>query len=278
MISRAKDFALPLLIAFALITGGAVRVAVAEEDLGTKIKRIFEPTPPPKKKKTVTKKKTSPTPSPSPTPKKKSAEEVTPSPSPKKKATPEPESSPSPSPKKKKAGTAKKSPTPSPTPEPSETPTPKPKSSPSPSPGTKHKKKASPTPEPSVTPSPSPSATPEEEEEEAPEKSPSPKRTQAPGATISPNDIIGIDNYAPEIRKVIDAALLLTTRNLEYKYGSADPESGGLDCSGFIYYVLKQQGLKDVPRDASGQYSWLRKEGKFQAVISRNDSTFELED
>jgi cell wall-associated NlpC family hydrolase len=80
------------------------------------------------------------------------------------------------------------------------------------------------------------------------------------------------------VRKVIDAALALTTRNLEYKYGSADPDTGGMDCSGFIYYVLTQSGLKDVPRDASGQYSWLRKTGKFQAVISRNDSTFELED
>lgn len=75
---------------------------------------------------------------------------------------------------------------------------------------------------------------------------------------------------------MIDAALALTKRDLEYKYGSADPDSGGLDCSGFIYFVLTQQGLKDVPRDASGQYSWVRKAGKFQAVISRSDDTFEL--
>ncbi len=120
-----------------------------------------------------------------------------------------------------------------------------------------------------MTPSPSPSASPSPEE--SPSPTPTPKKSQAPGATVSPNDIIGIDHYSPEVRKVIDAALALTTRNLEYKYGSADPDSGGMDCSGFIYYVLTQSGLKDVPRDASGQYSWVRKAGKFQAVISRND-------
>ena len=80
------------------------------------------------------------------------------------------------------------------------------------------------------------------------------------------------------MRKVIDTALALTTRNLNYKYGSADPESGGMDCSGFIYFVLTQNGVKDVPRDASGQYAWVRKAGKFQAVISRNADTFELDD
>ena len=80
------------------------------------------------------------------------------------------------------------------------------------------------------------------------------------------------------MRKIIDAAINLTTQDLEYKYGSADPSSGGLDCSGFIYYILTQNGVKDVPRDASGQYSWVRKSQKFQAVISRNDNTFEMEE
>lgn len=80
------------------------------------------------------------------------------------------------------------------------------------------------------------------------------------------------------MKKLIDDALALTARNLDYKYGSADPDSGGLDCSGFIFFVLKENGLKDVPRDASGQYSWVRKAGNFQAVISRSEDTFELDD
>jgi len=53
---------------------------------------------------------------------------------------------------------------------------------------------------------------------------------------------------------MIDTALELTTRNLDYKYGSADPGSGGMDCSGFVFYVLNQAGLRDVPRDSSQHY------------------------
>ncbi|MEP6822272.1 MAG: NlpC/P60 family protein, partial [Chthoniobacterales bacterium] len=174
-----------------------------------------------------------------------------------------------------------KSPTPSPTPEESETPSPTPKSKISPSPSPKKKKKSSPTPEPDESPSPSPSATAKEspgpEESPSPSPSVSPKKSQPPGATLSPNDIKGFENYPASVKKVIDAALALTARNLDYKYGSADPDAGGLDCSGFIFFVLTQNGLKDIPRDASGQYSWVRKAGNFQAVISRNEDTFELD-
>lgn len=79
------------------------------------------------------------------------------------------------------------------------------------------------------------------------------------------------------MRKILDTSLDLTTRNLNYKYGSADPANGGMDCSGFVYYVLRQAGLKDVPRDAREQYIWVRKAGKFQAVLGRSPDTFELD-
>jgi peptidoglycan DL-endopeptidase CwlO len=77
---------------------------------------------------------------------------------------------------------------------------------------------------------------------------------------------------------VIDMGLDLTKRNLDYKYGSADPANGGMDCSGFVFYVLTQNGVRDVPRDSSQQYVWLRKAGTFRAVNSRHDDTFELEE
>ncbi len=80
------------------------------------------------------------------------------------------------------------------------------------------------------------------------------------------------------MRKIIEPALDLTKRNLEYKYGSADPDQGGLDCSGFVFFLLTGHGLKDVPRDASGQYVWVRKSGNFRAVISDEDDTFELDE
>ncbi|HWM23293.1 MAG TPA: NlpC/P60 family protein [Chthoniobacterales bacterium] len=111
----------------------------------------------------------------------------------------------------------------------------------------------------------------------SPSPSPSPKKKGAP-ATISSSEIAGYESYPPNVRKIIDTALELTTRNLEYKYGSADPANGGMDCSGFIFYVLTQNGVRDVPRDSSQQYVWLRKAGNFKAVNSRQESTFELDE
>ena len=80
------------------------------------------------------------------------------------------------------------------------------------------------------------------------------------------------------MKKLLEAALDLTKRNLDYTYGSADPAGGGMDCSGFIYYVLRENGVSDVPRDASEQYVWVRKAGNFRAVLSRERDSFELDE
>jgi cell wall-associated NlpC family hydrolase len=93
---------------------------------------------------------------------------------------------------------------------------------------------------------------------------------------ISTNEIAGFAQYKPAVQKLIQTSLDLASRNLSYKYGSADPANGGLDCSGFVYYVLRENGLTEVPRDSSEQYVWVRKSGKFDAVIGKNDDTFEL--
>jgi cell wall-associated NlpC family hydrolase len=50
-----------------------------------------------------------------------------------------------------------------------------------------------------------------------------------------------------------------------------------MDCSGFVYFVLRQSGIADVPRDSSGQYVWLRRAGTFEPVLSRHDDSFELD-
>jgi len=99
----------------------------------------------------------------------------------------------------------------------------------------------------------------------------------APSATISAGEISGYENYAPEVRKIIDLGLSLTTQNLKFRINSADPINGGMDASGFVYYVLSQCGIGDVPRDAREQYVWARKAGTFQAVLGRRDDSFELE-
>ena len=90
--------------------------------------------------------------------------------------------------------------------------------------------------------------------------------------------MLGYENYPLNVRRITDMALELTRRNLNYTYGSADPANGGMDCSGFVFYVLTQNGVPDVPRDSSQQYVWLRKAGNFRAVNSRHEDTFELDE
>ena len=81
------------------------------------------------------------------------------------------------------------------------------------------------------------------------------------------------------MQKLLTSALELTTRNLHYKYGSADPANGGMDCSGFVYYVLNQNGVAPyVPDDSKDQYIWLRSAGTFEPVVSGKDDSFELKE
>jgi cell wall-associated NlpC family hydrolase len=95
-------------------------------------------------------------------------------------------------------------------------------------------------------------------------------------ASLQPSDLREYNNQPPKVQEFIRSALALTERNLAYTYGSSDPNSGGMDCSGFIYYVLTNAGYKDVPRQSSDQYLWVRKNSNFHAVLSRNSDTFEL--
>jgi cell wall-associated NlpC family hydrolase len=133
----------------------------------------------------------------------------------------------------------------------------------------------------------SPSPTPAKRDDQNAATSSSPAATATPSAspeskgapaTLASDRIAGYEGYSPELRKVLDLSLDLTRRNLQYKYGSADPSAGGMDCSGFIYYVLSEAGLKDVPRDSSEQYVWLRKLGTFRAVNSNKEDNFELDE
>jgi peptidoglycan DL-endopeptidase CwlO len=180
---------------------------------------------------------------------------------------------PPPTRKHRKRSTKKATPTPSPTASPRHkkiSPTP----SPSETPETKRKhKRKSPTPSPEETPVPSPTETP------SPSRSPHPgaEKKGAPNVTLSPDEITGYESYPARVRQILDGGLELTKQNLGYTYGSADPASGGMDCSGFIYYLLTENGFKDVPRDSSQQYVWVRKAGNFNAVLSRHEDTFELD-
>jgi cell wall-associated NlpC family hydrolase len=96
-------------------------------------------------------------------------------------------------------------------------------------------------------------------------------------STLATSDLREYQAQPPEVKQLIAAALDLTKQNLGYKYGSADPKNGGMDCSGTVYYLLNQAGLKDVPRDSSGMYRWVWTQGRFQAVVSPNGDSFEFD-
>ena len=107
---------------------------------------------------------------------------------------------------------------------------------------------------------------------------PSPQNQPVAVASLDPSQLKDFDSQPQRVQDLIRSALELTKRNLAYTYGSDDPASGGMDCSGFIYYVLSSAGYKDVPRQSSDQYLWVRKNGNFRSVLSRNADTFELEE
>ena len=100
----------------------------------------------------------------------------------------------------------------------------------------------------------------------------------APDATVEPGAIAEFASQPERVQRLITAALDLTKLNLTYTYGSAEPSSGGMDCSGTIYYLLHSQGFMDVPRDSSSQYVWARKQGRFFAVVSTKADSFEFKD
>ena len=114
--------------------------------------------------------------------------------------------------------------------------------------------------------------------EAEPEVSPSAKSAAAPNAAVASGDILEFHAQPASVRALIESSLDLARKNLTYTFGSADPASGGMDCSGFIYYVLRQHGLAQVPRDSSGLYMWVRKAHGFRAVISRKPDSSEMDE
>src|SRR5881227_551195 len=190
-------------------------------------------------------------------------------------------STPTPTPHRKKKSRKKRSPSPSPVRVKKKTASPSPsqeeEKSPSPSPS---ETASLPTPAASGAVAPTSTVPPSPSEMPAPQKSvlPQNKGLGAPNVTLSPEAIANFESYPPKVQKLLTSALELTTRNLDYKYGSADPANGGMDCSGFVYYLLKQNGVEDAPRDSSEQYVWLRRARLFEPVLSQKENSFELED
>ncbi len=104
------------------------------------------------------------------------------------------------------------------------------------------------------------------------------KDGHAPNATVDPEEIAEFAAQSPRIQQLIRDAVDLTRLNLTYTFGSADPDSGGMDCSGTIYYLLHAHNFADVPRDSSGQYLWTRKGGASFPVVSKSADSVEFKE
>lgn len=102
------------------------------------------------------------------------------------------------------------------------------------------------------------------------------KQERAPNATVEPEAIAEFAAQPPRVQQLIRDALDLTRLNLIYTFGSADPDQGGMDCSGTIYYLLRAHGFSDIARDSTGQYLWARKSGGFFPVVSRSEESVEF--
>src|SRR5207302_6200260 len=96
--------------------------------------------------------------------------------------------------------------------------------------------------------------------------------------SIASSELEGFEDLPSRVKQLIETALVLSKQGIDYAYGGADPASGGMDCSGTIYFLLRSLGFRDVPRDSPGQYEWTRRAGAFNAVLSRSAGSFEFQE
>ncbi|HEY3898580.1 MAG TPA: NlpC/P60 family protein [Chthoniobacter sp.] len=99
-----------------------------------------------------------------------------------------------------------------------------------------------------------------------------------PDATVEPEEIAEFDAQPKRVQQLIRDAVDLTRLNLTYTFGSADPDQGGMDCSGTIYYLLRAHNFTDVPRDSAGQYLWARRGCGFFPVVARSADSPEFKE
>lgn len=101
-----------------------------------------------------------------------------------------------------------------------------------------------------------------------------PEKKPAAVSTLLPEEIDGFENYPADLQKIIRHALTLTTQNLRYQFGSSDPKAGGMDCSGTMFRVLTDSGLKDVPRQSDEFCRWVMR----RTLLYRTEDASSLKD
>ena len=77
-------------------------------------------------------------------------------------------------------------------------------------------------------------------------------------------DLAGFEALEPGRKRFLELGLATGRRfDLDrYVFGSAHPGEGGFDCSGAVYYLMKESGLvKEPPRSSAAQFDWVKKGG-----------------
>lgn len=88
--------------------------------------------------------------------------------------------------------------------------------------------------------------------------------------------VVSMQSESDDVKSLIHEALYLSKQHLGYVFGSANPESGGMDCSGTISFLLKDFGMTSVPRQADQLYKWVWEKGEFYAVNAHHFDSFEF--
>ncbi len=91
-------------------------------------------------------------------------------------------------------------------------------------------------------------------------------RKPAAVSSIAETSLVDFDKQPVEIRKLILSALAMTRMNLTYVFASHDPSRGGMDCSGTIYHLLRQAGMKDAPRQSDEMAKWVMEKSKLNRI------------
>ncbi len=100
-------------------------------------------------------------------------------------------------------------------------------------------------------------------------------RKPAAVSSLEVKELAGFEKYPEPVQKMIERALALTKRKLTYRFASADPGNGGMDCSGTIYYLLRSCDIDAVPRQSDQICQWLIDEKTFRrtADVSSLDAS-----
>lgn len=94
--------------------------------------------------------------------------------------------------------------------------------------------------------------------------------------TISTRELKDFQSNPRNIQQLLQFALELAGKNIHYQYGSADPNLGGMDCSGTVYYILNHFKVPGVPRSSHLMYQWAWQMGDFHPVNAHTLDSFEF--